>query len=121
MGTDKVKSRGDYFLAWLNFFNMPAQDDLDCGNQPSAWPAESSSDITMFFDKDWSGGKKCKLVSWQTQYSSVARDDYKRCVCDNWGNGATDCPQGENDTSNQSVVVPDSGDDEEPEDEQEQS
>ena len=35
MGTDKVKKRGEYFLEWLNFFNMPAQGDLDCGNQPS--------------------------------------------------------------------------------------
>jgi len=22
-----------------------------------------------------------------------ARDDYKRCVCDTWGNGEADCPQ----------------------------
>ena len=61
----------------------------------------------MYFDKDWSGGNKCKLVTWQTQYSSIARDDYKRCVCDVWGSGASDCPQGDNDTSNQSEVESD--------------
>ena len=34
-----------------------------------------------------------------TQYSSTARDDYKRCVCDSWGSSA-DCAKGEDDTSN---------------------
>ena len=28
-----------------------------------------------------------------TQYSIVAPDDYKRCVCAEKGNGASDCPQ----------------------------
>lgn len=53
----------------------------------------------MFFDKDWSG-PKCKLVGWMTQYSAIARDDYKRCVCDQWGTGEASCPQGSNDASN---------------------
>ena len=35
-----------------------------------------------------------------TQYSIVARDDYKRCVCDSMGGGAASCPQGADDTSN---------------------
>jgi len=55
----------------------------------------------MYFDKSWSGGKACGLVTWMTQYSAAARDDYKRCVCDNWGSGEADCPQGPDDTSNQ--------------------
>ena len=67
LGTDKVKKRGEYYEEWLNFFGLPETDeDLDCGLQPSSWPAGSSSDITMYFDKDWSGGAKCKLVSWMT-------------------------------------------------------
>ena len=77
----------------------------------------------MFFDTDWTGGKKCKFVSWQTQYSSVARDDYKRCVCETLGDGASDCPDGEIDTSNQSVLEPETEDEqeqEEPETEGEQ-
>lgn len=44
----------------------------------------------------------CKLATWATLYSAVARDDYKRCVCDNWGSGAGSCPKGAIDTSNQS-------------------
>ena len=35
-----------------------------------------------------------------TQYSVVARDDYKRCVCDGWGDKENDCAKGELDTSN---------------------
>lgn len=34
-GYDKVKKRGEYFLEWLNFFDLPAEGDLDCGNQPN--------------------------------------------------------------------------------------
>ena len=30
-----------------------------------------------------------------TQYSIVAPDDYKRCVCDKHGQGEADCPQAE--------------------------
>ena len=34
-GYDKVAKRGEYFLNWLNFFGLPAEDDLDCGYQPN--------------------------------------------------------------------------------------
>ena len=44
-----------------------------------------------YFDQDWSGGAKCKLVTWQTGYSLYVRDDYKRCICDKFGRGASDC------------------------------
>ena len=27
----KRKSRAEYFLKWLDFFNLPAEGDLDCG------------------------------------------------------------------------------------------
>ena len=33
------------------------------------------------------------LVNSFTSYSLYERDDYKRCVCDSWGNGESDCPQ----------------------------
>ena len=35
-----------------------------------------------------------------TQYSIVAPDDYKRCVCAEKGNGASDCPQSNSPTPN---------------------
>lgn len=101
-GYDKVVRRGQYFLKWLNFFGLPAEGDLDCGNQPNQFPAGGSSDVYMFFEKDWSGTGKCKLVQWMTQYSAAARDDYKRCVCDSWhaDNPAGFCAAGLPDTSN---------------------
>ena len=35
----------------------------------------------------------CMMINNQTGYSVYARDDYKRCVCDNFGDGEKDCPQ----------------------------
>jgi len=29
-GNDKVLKRGQYYLKWLNFFDLPAESDLDC-------------------------------------------------------------------------------------------
>ena len=46
----------------------------------------------MYFTKG-DTANTCKFINTQTQWSAVARDDYKRCVCENWGNGASDCPQ----------------------------
>ena len=74
----------------------------------------------MYFDKDWSGTGKCQLVSWMTQYSAVARDDYKRCVCYHWGNGAEDCPQGEDDKSNEDEIDSDDEDEESDQEENEE-
>ena len=101
LGYDKVVKRGQYFLNWLDFFGLPAEDDLDCGNQPNQFPTGGASDILHYFDKDWAVAGACKVSPWPTQYSAFARDDYKRCVCDLWGNGAADCAKGPDDTSNQ--------------------
>ena len=35
----------------------------------------------------------CKAVSYETEFSIYNPDDYKRCVCWNWGDGPQDCPQ----------------------------
>jgi len=29
---DKQRSRGEYYTEWLNFFNLPAEGDLECAN-----------------------------------------------------------------------------------------
>jgi len=44
----------------------------------------------MYFVKDWRPNR-CTAVSYMTQYSMAARDDYKRCICDNFGAGEVDC------------------------------
>ena len=47
-----------------------------------------------YWRKDWSSeAPACKLASYETPYSIYARDDYKRCVCDLYGEGEKDCPE----------------------------
>jgi len=46
----------------------------------------------MYLEQNWSQPNKCAPVGYMTQYSIVARDDYKRCVCDKFGSGEGDCP-----------------------------
>lgn len=48
-----------------------------------------------YFDQGWSGQAQCNPVKWQTPYSIYTRDDYKRCICDHFGEGEADCPQAE--------------------------
>lgn len=64
-GYDKVVKRGEYFLEWLNFFGLPAESDLDCGNQPNTFPAGGFGSVAMYYDKDWNK-TACKIVNWQT-------------------------------------------------------
>ena len=93
LGSPKVVDRGNYFNHWLNFFGLSPESNLDCGNQPNAFPAGGAGTIFAYLDQDWSG-TKCKLVGWMTQYSVFARDDYKRCICDKYAAGAEEaaCP-----------------------------
>jgi len=87
----KAESRGEYYLEFLSEFGIDTADeeDLSCASEQS-FPTGGAGDALGFFQAGASG--KCELVTWQTQYSMYARDDYKRCVCDSWGNGEEDCP-----------------------------
>lgn len=89
---DKQRSRGEYYTEWLKFFNLPAEGDLECANQPNRFPDGGSGDVAMYYDESWGGETACQVVTWMTQYSVAARDDYKRCVCDKFGAGEADCP-----------------------------
>ena len=31
-GSSKAVSRGEYYLEWLNFFNVPAESDIGCAD-----------------------------------------------------------------------------------------
>ena len=87
--------RGQYFNEWLQFFGLPTEGTnaycSACTHMKPQFPSNGSAALLSYFDQDWSGGAKCKLVSWQTGYSLFARDDYKRCVCDKFGHGASSC------------------------------
>jgi hypothetical protein len=90
----KSQSRIDYFQEFLDFFELPDEDEstMTCGGMSSGFPEGGFGDAFAYFDTDWSGGNKCAPVKWQTPYSIYTRDDYKRCVCDLTGNGEADCP-----------------------------
>ena len=92
---EKANRRGEYFNNWLGFFGLPEETDVGCANQANIMPAGGSGDIPGYWDAD-PAGTACKAVDYMTQYSIVARDDYKRCVCDKKGNGESDCPQDTN-------------------------
>lgn len=74
----------------MTYFGLTAEGDLDCKDQ-GHFGDEGAGDTYQFFAKNWAEKNKCKVVHYPTQYSVLARDDYKRCVCDSWGNKAEDC------------------------------
>jgi len=39
----------------------------------------------QFYVQEWNGKTACQVVNWTTPYSIYIADDYKRCVCDNFG------------------------------------
>ena len=88
--------RADYYGHWLDLMGLPDENVSDlscagCGSMKSRFPDGGSGHTLSYFDQEWSGDAKCKLVSWQTGYSLYARDDYKRCICDKF---ATADPKG---------------------------
>ena len=105
----KAASRAEYYLKWLEFFNLPAEDGLTCGNMSNYFPYEGAGDVVGYWAQAWSGATECRPATYQTAYSMSARDDYKRCICDLFGDGEADCPQAEGDSS------PDNGEEEEQE------
>ena len=85
---------------------METQESMSCKNIKS-FPSGGWSDTIGYFEKGWdwdstTGETKvsCTPVKYQTPYSVYTRDDYKRCICDRWGNGKADCPS-TGSTSNQ--------------------
>ena len=79
-----------YSMLLFLFADMSQESNLSCistyldyggsGEQLSHWSKNSKRPNT------------CILVNYVTQYSVYDADDYKRCVCDSWGSGASDCP-----------------------------
>jgi len=92
---------------------MPPEDGLGCGSQTSSFPNAGAGDVPGYWAQDWSGATACKPATYMTAYDISARDDYKRCVCDLFGEGEADCP---NEGEEGGDANPDDGDFE-PEDE----
>jgi len=86
---------------------MPAEDGLGCGSQIGYFPYAGAGDVPGYWAQDWSGATACRPATYATAYSISARDDYKRCVCDLFGEGEADCP---NDGEEGGNTNPDDGD-----------
>lgn len=92
---NKATSRGVYYNKWLQVFGLPEESDVSCAHQAPSFPFGGYGDVPLYFQKRWDDKVACQLSQWQTQYSVMARDDYKRCVCDFYGQGEADCPPAE--------------------------
>jgi len=85
--------RVEYYGKFLEHFGITDSDtNIDCAKEGS-FPAGGAAQIKSYFEWDWHWGseKRCMLVKWQTPYSAYVAGDYKRCVCDEVGDGAADC------------------------------
>ena len=45
----KSRSRGDYYLKWLDFFGLPAESGLGCGSQKSYFPYAGAGDVPGYW------------------------------------------------------------------------
>lgn len=116
----KAASRAEYYLKWLDFFGMPAEEGLECGHQISYFPYGGAGDVAGYWAAAWSG-VGCRPATYQTAYDISARDDYKRCVCELFGEGEADCPDdgesGESNEGDEGEFTPEPEPEEEPEEE----
>ena len=48
---------------------------------------------------DWSGANRCRPVDYESAYAITTHDDYKRCVCDTFGQGDASCAHEEEEPS----------------------
>ena len=62
----------------------------DCENQGS-FTEQSGGAINHWLAKDEFDINSCKVVSYQTEYTVYAIDDYKRCVCHSWDPNNPNC------------------------------
>jgi len=99
---------------------MPPEEGLGCGTMSSYFPYGGAGDVPGYWEQSWSGNVACVPVGYQTPFSITAKDDYKRCICDRFGEGAADCPTAgaddesqEPDNQEDENDVPDNDEDEE--------
>lgn len=86
----------------------------------SYFPYGGAGDVPGYWAQNWSGATACQPVDYQTSYSMSARDDYKRCICDLFGEGAADCPTAEDQEDQDNQPDEESENDEEEKEEEQE-
>lgn len=61
---DKAGKRGEYYLKWLEFFGMPAENDLSCHQQTSSFPYGGAGDEPGYWVQAWDGSIECRPASY---------------------------------------------------------
>ena len=49
----KSASRGEYYLKWLDFFDLPAEGGLGCANQSPGMLWNGTGGAPMYWEQDW--------------------------------------------------------------------
>ena len=62
----EAKDRASFFLAWLNYFGLPAESDIDCGNQGTTFPSNGYGGVPIYFDRNWDDRNECEAVKYMT-------------------------------------------------------
>ena len=90
--TPQAATRQGYYQNFLSFFGLPEEDGVSCAGQLTYFPYGGAADVPLFWRQDWSGEIACKPANYITGFNIQAVDDYKRCVCHFFGEGAESCP-----------------------------
>ena len=65
----------------MDDLGLQESENLACSAMWLDFAWGGSSNKILFFARDWSSNF-CKAVTWETDYSAMARDGYKKCVCE---------------------------------------
>lgn len=88
----KSEHRIDTYKKMLTYFGLPAEDEdtMGCGWQSKDWPMDPPGYGMLNYS--YFTGDTCEIINTQTPYHVSTLDDYKRCICNNYGQGEPDCP-----------------------------
>jgi hypothetical protein len=87
--------RASNYERLLKVFQLDPEIDTDCADIQAYFPEVGSwGSMASYWDATViNGDVQCKLVTSQSKYSLYSQDDYKKCICKNFGVGETDCIQ----------------------------
>jgi len=92
---EQAVERGDNFKAFLRDMGLDPslETDLGCVTE-EPFIKNGTAYCPSYFTKGDNelSGYWCNLTDEPTGYSIFAQDDYKRCICDSFGQGEQDCP-----------------------------